>query len=150
MFRQILVALDGSAHAERALKEAIDLASQGGGALTLMTAVPEPSAWILGGMYTAPVNLDELQEQIAHEYSDMLSAAGKSVPDGVAFTTVLVHGHAGNAILERLDSGEHDLVVMGSRGRGEISSLLLGSVSQQVVQASPVPVLVVHASPPGS
>jgi nucleotide-binding universal stress UspA family protein len=150
MFSRILVALDGSAHAERALDEAIDLAKLGHGTLTLMTAVPEPSSWMLGGVYAVPVNLDELRGQIEAEYDSMLKAAAKTVPDGIPSTTVLVHGHAGPAIVDRLKTGEHDLVVMGSRGRGEIKSLLLGSVSQHVLQASPVPVLAVHASQPPS
>ena len=64
MFSRILVALDGSAHADRALREAVELAKAGRGSLTLITAVPEPSAWILGGMYAVPLNLDELREQI--------------------------------------------------------------------------------------
>lgn len=150
MFSRILVALDGSAHAERALEEAIDLAEAGHGTLTLMTAVPEPSTWLLGGMYAVPVNLDELRSQIEAEYDSMLKAAAKTVPDGILNTTVLVHGHAGPAIVERLKTGEHDLVIMGSRGRGEVRSLLLGSVSQHVLQGSPVPVLIVHASQPRS
>jgi nucleotide-binding universal stress UspA family protein len=150
MFSRILVALDGSAHAERALEEAIDLAKMGHGTLTLLTAVPEPSAWLLGGPYAVPVNLDELRGQIEREYDSMLEAAAKTVPDGLPFTTLLVHGHAGPAIVERLKMGEHDLVIMGSRGRGEVRSLLLGSVSQHVLQDSPVPVLIVHASQPRS
>ena len=150
MFRRILVALDGSAHAQRALKEAIDLAEAGHGTLTLMTVIPEPSTWILGNIYIAQVDLDELRGQIEADYDNMLKAAAKTVPDGMPFTTVLVHGHAGPAIVERLETGQHDLVVMGSRGRGEIGSALLGSVSHHVVQASPVPVLIVHASDPAS
>ena len=146
MFGRILVALDGSAHAERALDEAIDLAKLGHGTLTLMTVVPEPSTWILSGGYAAPVNLDELREQIEAEYDSMLKDAAKTVPDVIPVTTILVHGHPGPAIVDRLKTGEHDLIVMGSRGRGEIKSLLLGSVSQHVLQASPVPVLAVHAS----
>ena len=146
MFSRILVALDGSAHAERALEEAIDLAEAGHGTLTLMSVVPEPSTWILVNIYTVQVDLDELRAQIEAEYDSMLKAAAETVPDDIPFTTVLVHGHAGRAIVERLETGQHDLVVMGSRGRGAISSALLGSVSQHVVQASPVAVLVMHAS----
>jgi nucleotide-binding universal stress UspA family protein len=146
MFRRILVALDGSAHADAALKEAIDLAGVTGGSLTLLTVVPEPSTWILSGGYTAPIDLDELRENLEKEYGEMLRAAAETVPDDVSATTVRLRGHVHEAIVELLKKGEHDLVAMGSRGRGAISSLLLGSVSQHVLQASPVPVLVVHGA----
>jgi nucleotide-binding universal stress UspA family protein len=150
MFTRILVALDGSPHAERALEEAIDLAKAGRGTLTLMTAVPEPSTWLLGGIYAVPVDLDDLRGEIEHQYDSMLKAAVESVPESVGCTTVTAHGHAGRAIVEQAKTGRHDLIVMGSRGRGGVSSLLLGSVSQHVLQASPVPVLVVHASEPAA
>ncbi len=79
----------------------------------------------------------------------MLDAAAETVPGDVAVEKVLARGHAAAQILEQVESGGHDLVMMGSRGLGGVRSLLLGSVSHDVLQASPVPVLVVHLGQPG-
>lgn len=53
-------------------------------------------------------------------------------------------GHAADEILSAAKKSKVDLIVMGSRGRGSIGSLLLGSVAQSVLSASEVPVLVVR------
>ena len=147
MFNRILVALDGSEHAERALREAADLAKLAKAQLTVMTVVPDPSPWLLGsgwGGYVPPVTLDELTREAEAQYRAMLDAAVAALPEGLNTETVLVHGAPVTAILQQIDAGDHDLVVLGSRGRGEVKSLLLGSVSHDVLQASPVPVLAVH------
>jgi nucleotide-binding universal stress UspA family protein len=150
MFRRFLVALDSSPHAEQALAEAIDLATTSNARLTLMTVVPQPSAWVLLGAGEAPVNVPELNGQIERAYETMLAAAVEKVPEDVPVQSVIRHGAAGAAIVDEATGGDHDLIIMGSRGRGELRSLLLGSVSHHVLQASPIPVLVVHvpAAPP--
>jgi nucleotide-binding universal stress UspA family protein len=70
------------------------------------------------------------------------------VPDDLPVAKVLAHGRAGARILEEVERGRHDLVVMGSRGRGDVRSLLLGSVSHQVLNEGGTAVLVVHAPEP--
>jgi nucleotide-binding universal stress UspA family protein len=147
MFRNILVATDGSAHAERALEEAIDLARATGGSLTLVTVVPELSAWIIVGPFGVPppVDLVRLHEELVTHYRQMLEAEAARVPEDVRSMSLLLEGRPAEAIVMQTRAGGHDLVVMGSRGRGELGSLLLGSVSHEVLHTSRVAVLIVHA-----
>ena len=148
MFRNILVAIDGSAHAERALAEAADLAQRSNATLTVMTSVPDPSSWLLSGAaYSGGVDFENLARESEQEYVKLLDDAVEGLPADLSVTKLLARGRPGHAILDRLHSGDHDLVVMGSRGRGEVRAVLLGSVSHQVLNASPAAVLIVHASP---
>jgi nucleotide-binding universal stress UspA family protein len=147
MFRHILVAIDGSDHARQALVEAIDLARATDATLTIMTVVPKANPWALGGGYYVPVNLDDLQRQAERNYERTLGAAIAAwVPDDMPVTGIVRRGAVAPTIVEQAVAGNHDLVVVGSRGRGELRSLLLGSVSHDVLQSSPVAVLVVHAT----
>jgi nucleotide-binding universal stress UspA family protein len=144
MFRRLLVAFDGSAHSQRALDEAIELTRANHGSVTVMTVAPEPSRlWSVGLGYGDPLNLDGLGDQVERQYQSMLDGALHSVPSDVRITGILKRGAAAPALLEEAHTRDHDLIVMGSRGHGELRSLLLGSVSHHVLQASPIPVLVV-------
>lgn len=146
MFRNILVAIDGSEHAARALTEAIDLAECAHARLTIMTSVPDASAWARGSAaYSAGIDYEALARETEHEYQQVLDDAVAQIPDDVPVTKVLANGRAGERILEQIDRGQHDLVVMGSRGRGEVRSLLLGSVSHEVLAATRAAALIVHA-----
>lgn len=146
MFNRILVAIDGSAHAARALATAIGLAEQHRARLTIITSVPDPSVWLVaGGAYGGTIDQAELLEESQREYRDLLENAVASVPKDVSVTSRLLHGRASDRILEELAEGGHDLLVMGSRGRGNVRSLVLGSVSHHVLNASPSAVLIVHA-----
>lgn len=148
MFRNILVAVDGSPHSARALQEAIDLARQANARLTVMASVPDPSGWLLtGGAYGGTLNFEALIEETRREYRDLIEDAVSKVPAELPVTKLLSQGPPAERILEQIESGNHDLVVMGSRGRGDVRALLLGSVSHHVLNASRAAVLIVHAEP---
>ena len=145
MFHSILVAVDGSSHAQRALAEAADIARQGNAGLTVMTCAPDPTTWLLGGAgWGASVDLDRVIRDTEADYRRLLEEAAAAVADAHP-ATVFVQGRPGRAIIQQVEEHGHDLVVMGSRGRGGVKSLLLGSVSHEVLQTSRVAVLVVHA-----
>jgi nucleotide-binding universal stress UspA family protein len=143
MFHNILIALDGSPHADRALTHAIDLARSEHTTLTLMTGIPEvpvPTYGVAGATATLAADARDFAQGV-------LERAREQVPGDVPITTVLTEQPIRGALVRQIEDGHHDLVVMGSRGRGAVRSALLGSVSHYVLHHSPVPVLIVHAEP---
>ena len=144
MFLRPLLAYDASPPARHALKEAVGLAHANNARLTVLTVFKDPVDWGVGAGYATPVNHGALQRDTARSYTDLLRAAIDDVPHDLSVTSVMKRGTAGSAILDQVEAGDHDLVIIGSRGRGELQSFLLRSVSHRVLRASPVPVLVVH------
>jgi nucleotide-binding universal stress UspA family protein len=143
MFHSILAAVDGSADADQALLQAIDLAESQHARLTLFSAVAvPPAAAYIGASGAAATALLSNAESDAEA---TLRAAAERVPDGVSVSTVLSREPVRTALIDQIEAGAHDLVTMGSRGRGAVRSALLGSVSHYVLHHSPVPVLIVHA-----
>jgi nucleotide-binding universal stress UspA family protein len=145
MFRNILVAVDGSPDSDQALTQAIDLAESQNARLTLFSAVVTPPAGAYigaGGAVAATIARDAQAET-----ETILRTAAEMVPDQVSLSTVLSSEPVRPALIHQIETGAHDLVVMGSRGRGAVRSVLLGSVSHYVLHHSPVPVLIVHADP---
>ena len=142
MFLNILVAVDGSAHAARALDESIDLARAQRSRLTLI-CVASRTAWrLVAGPYAG---LLPTQEEVDRQAEATLRAAKQRIDDDIPVTTIVGQGSAAAAILRRAVDGTHDLIVMGSRGRGGAAAALLGSVSHDVLHHSRLPVLIVHA-----
>jgi nucleotide-binding universal stress UspA family protein len=145
MFRNILVAIDGSPDSDQALTQAIDLAESERSRLTLFSAVvTPPSASYVGVSGEVVVNLSRDAEA---ETETVIRTAARRVPDQVSLSTVLNSEPVRQALIHQIKTGAHDLVVIGSRGRGAVRSVLLGSVSHYVLHHSPVPVLIVHADP---
>ncbi|MEA2480958.1 MAG: hypothetical protein QOJ07_2880 [Thermoleophilaceae bacterium] len=143
VYRNLLVATDGSPGSLWAVRHAVGAARYMGARITLAIAVPPtpPLAY--------PAGAPEVLQSAARTESDrVVRRIAAELPDDVSVTTRVVDGGAADAILHLARSDDYDLVLLGSRGRGKLGSALLGSVSQRVLRCSPVPVMVVHA-PPG-
>jgi nucleotide-binding universal stress UspA family protein len=140
MFKTILVPTDASESAQRALMIAIELAKKFGSRILLLHVVftPEALGYTLSGGISVP------QEELSIYGREALTAALAGIDTGnVPIEKKQLPGHPGLAILEEIESGHFDLVVMGNRGYGAIVGSLLGSVSQRVLSKAKCPVMIV-------
>jgi nucleotide-binding universal stress UspA family protein len=145
MFHEILVAIDGSSDADQAFTQAVDLADSERARLTLFSAVVVPPTVGYSGVSGEVVA--NLAREAELDTEAILRSHAERVPADVSVSTVFSNDPVRPALLKQIEDGRHDLVVMGSRGRGAVRSVLLGSVSHYVLHHSPVPVLIVHAEP---
>lgn len=140
MFEKILLAVDGSEHALHAARKAAELARiMNSKELRLIVAYD-----------TIPLYLGEPNMQIAYvnrkeEAQDILKNALAEVGDvPCAVITDVMEGDAAEAIISAAEADKSDLIVMGSRGLGRLTGLVLGSTSQKVVAHAPCPVMIVR------
>ena len=139
MFKNILVAVDGSEHALKAARIAGDFGRQMQADLRVVTAFdPVPS-------YLGEPNLqnaiDERFEQARQVLAEALAQIGE-IPGELK--TEILEGPAAEAILGVVEVRGNDLIIMGTRGLGRLTGLLMGSQSQKVVSHAPCPVLLVR------
>lgn len=140
MFKNILIAYDGSDHAQKAAKIAGDVArSQGEDVMVRIVTVMDPSPSLLGEPY------------LSHEIEDhtgkgqiLIQEAVELVGDVMEPHTELLFGQAAECILQVAETRGCDLIVMGTRGMGLLEGLLLGSQAQKVISHAHCPVLVVR------
>jgi nucleotide-binding universal stress UspA family protein len=140
--KKILVAVDSSEHAIRAVEAARDLSPDAAFILVSAWHVPTETEKLAAELADGTAFLDRLAEsaQEAGE-SDVKEAAKHLV--GKDVETALISGHPGKAICEEAKQRAVDLVVVGSRGRGGLGSLVLGSVSHYVLHHAGCPVMIV-------
>ena len=143
MFTSILVGVDRSEHAKAALKEAIDIARTQHAALTVLVAYDTVMSW--GPVSPLPQSaVDDFIASVRGEAQAIADEAAAAIPSEVQAQMVIADAAPATALLDQATTGKHDLIVVGSRGRGDATSFLLGSVSHGVLNHSRVPVLVVH------
>jgi nucleotide-binding universal stress UspA family protein len=146
MFLTLLVALDPSSGARSVMPEVTALARCTNARITLLTVVREPIEWVAAGDFDLVTERAEHLRQMQASAEEALEAALTAVPSDLSVTTLLKRGSPGPTIVDVAATGGHDLIVMGSRGRGELRSLLFGSVCHHVLHSSAVPVLVLRGS----
>jgi nucleotide-binding universal stress UspA family protein len=147
MYRNILVATDGSRLSAKAVTHSIALARALGAKLTAFYASPgyPMPAYAEGVMYD-PVSPTEYAAMCKKEADRILSAVGaKAKAAGIKFAAAQAIGASPwEAILEAAKKHRCDAIVMASHGRRGVSALILGSETQKVLTHSKLPVIVVR------
>jgi nucleotide-binding universal stress UspA family protein len=148
MFQRILVPLDGSRRAERAIPVAARIARTSGGSVVLVRAVNVAiGIWpSLAGDATGVPSALEADQAAAEAYL----AAIKQAPElaGITTETRIVSGPVGEAILAVAESSQVDLIVLCSHGYTGMTRWALGSVAEKVARYALVPVLVLREAGP--
>ena len=139
MYRTILVPLDGSAFGERALPMAASLAPAANAQLILMCAA---SASVFPGMDATDAQVQAVAEAQAY----LLALATELSSQCLRVDVAAPYGDAAESILLEIDLRHVDMVVMCTHGRSGLGRWIYGSVAEQVLARSPVPVLLVRHS----
>ncbi|WP_313691135.1 universal stress protein [Halorarum halobium] len=139
MKKRILVAFDGTEQSAAALEYA---AEEWPDAELVLLTVIDPSEGSFSAGRGVPSGSEEWYETMKTRAEGTL-ADGAALVDRDVETVTEVGGPAG-AIVDYAEEADVDVVVVGSHGRRGISRMVLGSVAEQVVRTSPVPVLVVR------
>ena len=139
--KRILLATDGSECAETAGRVAVDLANRSGAELDVVHAfefVPPREYAGVALRLRSPAEFAKQGQKILDEQVDRIGQMGGEVADAR-----LCVGSPVDQILCRAEASEADLIVVGRRGLGGVKRLLMGSVSEGIVQHARCPVLVV-------
>lgn len=137
MISRILVPMDGSEMAQKALEYALE--NHPDAEITVLHVVGNPSA--MGGVVTALALEDDLEEAAQERAQEVFDDARDfAATYDVAITTEVQLGHPARAILNRAD--DFDVVIIGSHNGSLADRLVVGNVAQKVFHNSPVSVIV--------
>lgn len=150
MYKSILVAVDGSSCANRALTE-ISKLMPGDIQIHVVTVVEDPTS-ILASGYLPAIDMAALQESMVQAGREILERARETLSrlgiEGV--TTHLVElsildgQDVAKAIMTAANTYKADLIVMGTHGRRGFNRLLMGSVAEEALHLSPKPLLLIR------
>ena len=143
--RRILVGVDGSPDSLAALAWAVEEARRTGGEIGAVLVYDSGLAWIdVGSEYQAPI-LEQSAMRAKAALHHTLEGLGIEGSTSVPVRPVVVEGQPARVLVEL--ARDADLLVVGSRGRGDFTGVMLGSVSQRCAGHSPCPVVVVPSTP---
>ncbi len=145
MYQRILMPTDGSPASEAAIQQGLALAKLVGARVTFLFALENPYVTTFPEIGFEDVsNLEKLSIDLRALGNKALENAAKlAQAQGVQFDQTLVENNrSADAILSAAKT--HDLIVIGTHGRGGLERVLIGSVAERVVRGAKTPVLVIH------
>lgn len=141
LYKKIFIATDGSEQNKKAVQHALEFAKMCGAKLyagyvvdtAAFASIPMDAGWEM--MY-------ELLQKEANEIT--ISVGCIAQKEGIPFEAVILEGHPGTEIVDFANKQDMDLIIMGTLGKRGLDHFLLGSVAENVIRNSRVPVLVVR------
>jgi nucleotide-binding universal stress UspA family protein len=143
VFHRILVGVDDSPGARRALDRAIELAIEGHGRIGLLGSAPEPPCVIATSPVVPPASRSQLRAETEQWAQKCVEAATDVVPREIPVTKLVTHGDPAAALRREAESGNWDLIVVGQSSR---RFRLFRPVGARL-EGCATPVLVVHDEP---
>lgn len=144
---RILVAVDGSEHADLALSAAITAAHRDNATITLITVGPDlaagPAAWTLP--LAGALDQNAVDDDGCQRLRDTLAR----IPADISVKTLYRRGRPGVEIVKAALEGDYDAILLGARGVGRVGSMM-GSVSSFVMHHAKTSVFVAHGQPHAS
>jgi len=138
MFETIVVPVDGSEHADRAATRGFEVARAHDSDVHLICVADTGPL----GDYKLPGERESATDAMTDRAASIVGSVAERAPEGLNVTTATPTGSAKSGVVDYAESVGGDLIVMGSRGRGGIERLMLGSVAEHVIRVSDIDVLV--------
>ncbi len=145
--KKILVALDFSDLCMGILRAGVEIGKLRGTEVTVLHVGKESEHRVTGG-YTAEagriIPLSKLLDDARMKVESRLESMLREVSAGPKVKSVFLWGDPAKDILSLAETGDYDLIIMGTHGRNKLSRFLLGSVTEQVIRRAPCPVLIIR------
>jgi nucleotide-binding universal stress UspA family protein len=139
-FKKIMIATDGSVCSRMAANNAIELARISGGTVYAVYVV---STDYFSSM-AVDLDWERMREALKKEGIEAVNyVTGAGELEEVKVEPVLLEGHPANELIRYAEEERMDIVIMGSHGKTGLDRLFLGSVAENMVRHSKVPVMVV-------
>ncbi|MDN5309108.1 MAG: hypothetical protein PWP14_502 [Methanolobus sp.] len=141
LYKKIFIATDGSEQNKKAVQHALEFAKMCGAKLyagyvvdtAAFASIPMDAGW------------EMMYELLQKEANEITSSVGENAQkEGIPFEAVILEGHPGTEIVDFANKQDIDLIIMGTLGKRGLDHFLLGSVAENVIRNSSVPVLVVR------
>lgn len=139
LYKKILLPLDGSKFAEKAVNDAIFIAKSSNAEIILLTVVE--NSFLVGlPADNTTMEINKLLETEAQKNIDKI----KKHLDDIKTTTIIKEGSPAEAILKTIEKENIDLVIMGSSGKKGFEKFIIGSVTDKVVNSARCKIMVIH------
>jgi len=145
LFKNIILATDGSKYSENAVEYAVELAKISGARISAIYVV-DTGVFATIPMDVAWENIYELLKAEGNEATDKVEEEAKK--SDVDVECFVVEGHPAEEIVKLSETIPADLIVMGTLGKRGLDRFLLGSVAEKISRISKVPVMIVRGEKP--